>query len=68
MLRFLFVLAAVQMSVSYTIGQAFPQDCRERYRKGLEVNPKSSLVHFRIAECFFNMGRPCQALRAAGLW
>jgi tetratricopeptide (TPR) repeat protein len=52
MLRFLFALAVLQTSLTCAIGQDSPHDCRERYRKELEANPKSSLVHFRLAECF----------------
>jgi|SRR6267143_4572842 tetratricopeptide (TPR) repeat protein len=52
MLRFLFALAVLQSSPTCAIGQDSQLDCRERYRKELEANPKSSLVHFRLAECF----------------
>lgn len=55
MLRFLFVLAVFQPVLACAIGQDSPPDCRERYRTEREANPKSSMVHFRIAECFFNL-------------
>jgi Tfp pilus assembly protein PilF len=54
-LRFLFVLTVVQPLVPCAIGQESPPDCRERYRKELEAKPRSSLVRFRIAECFFDL-------------
>lgn len=31
---------------------AASQDCRDRYRQELDKSPESSLVHFRIAECY----------------
>jgi len=52
MLRFLFAVAVLQSSLTCAICQDSAPDCRERYRKELEANPRSSLVHFRLAECF----------------
>jgi tetratricopeptide (TPR) repeat protein len=45
--RLLFALLIVQASLTC-------QDrCHDRYRSDLEANPKSSLAHFHIAECYF---------------
>jgi Tfp pilus assembly protein PilF len=55
MLRFLFVFAVLQPVLTCAIGQDSPPDCRERYRTERDANPKSSLVHFRIAECFSSL-------------
>jgi hypothetical protein len=52
MLRFLFALAVLQSFPTCAIGQDSSLGCRERYRKELDADPKSSLVHFRVAECF----------------
>jgi tetratricopeptide (TPR) repeat protein len=48
----MFALAILQTSLTCALGQDSPQDCRERYRKELEAKPGSSLLHFRLAECF----------------
>ena len=53
--RLLFALAIVQGSLTFAIGQERPSDCRERYAKELEANPKSSSVHFQLAECFYSV-------------
>jgi len=53
MLKFLFFLLVLQPYFTRAIGQDSPPECRERYREKLEANPRSSLVHFRLAECFF---------------
>jgi tetratricopeptide (TPR) repeat protein len=55
MRRFLFALAVLRLSLTGVVGQDSPPDCRERYRKELEANPNSSLAHFRLAECFFQV-------------
>ena len=55
MLRFVFALAVLQPSLTCAFGQDSPPDCRQRYRKEAEATPKSSLVHFRLAECFSQM-------------
>jgi hypothetical protein len=52
MIRSLLVLAVVQGCPITLIAQNPPKDCRERYSNELKANPRSSLVHFHIAECF----------------
>jgi hypothetical protein len=52
MLRSLFVLVIVQGCPITGIAQNSPKDCREHFSKELEANPRSSLVHFHVAECF----------------
>ena len=48
MLRFLFALAVLQSSLTCAISQDSPRNCRERYRKELDTNPKSSSAHFLL--------------------
>ena len=52
MLKSLFLLVVFQSSLTHMIGQTSPRSCREHYSKELEETPRSSLVHFRLAECF----------------
>jgi Tfp pilus assembly protein PilF len=52
MLKSLFLFVILQSSLTQMIGQDSPRGCRERYSKELEETPRSSLVHFRLAECF----------------
>jgi tetratricopeptide (TPR) repeat protein len=48
--RHLLVILSVQVSLTCAIAQ---DACRDRYRSDLEGNPKSSLAHFHLAECYF---------------
>ena len=50
--RILVALVLIQVSLASAAAQDTPKACRERYRQQLEANPKSSLVHFQLAECF----------------
>ena len=70
MLRFLFALAVLQSSLTCAISQDSPRNCRERYRKELDTNPKSSSAHFLLGTRnllkFLAQRNPMLGLRSAG--
>lgn len=55
MRRFLIALALLPWSSHPAIGQNSQQSCRELHTKELKATPRSSLLHFRRAECFLQV-------------
>jgi len=52
MLRFLPALILLQVFIAHGMSQDAPPICSDRYREQLATNPKNSMAHFRLAECF----------------
>ena len=52
-MRIVFLILAVAPLVVQAQGDA--SGCRQRYRAELEAKPSSSLVHFQIGECLFDL-------------
>ncbi len=55
MLKCALAILALPGLLACALARDFTESCRERYRTALEARPNSSLVRFRLGECFWRV-------------